>query len=1037
MKVTHHLPLGLLAWSFLLLGVVPALGQNVTSGSMSGVVVDQQGAVLPGASVEAVHGPTGTQYSAVTDAGGRFLISSVRIGGPYTVTASLSGFRPQEQVNITVPLGETLNLDFKLPLASVTETVTVEAEIDPVINASHTGPASNVSGAQIENLPTVSRSLEDFARTSPYFSPIAVNAEPGALSVAGRNNRYNSIQIDGAVNNDLFGLSATGAPAGQTESQPISIDAIEELQLLVAPYDVRQGGFSGGGVNAVTKSGTNRLSGTGYYLGRSENFVGRYTDPVTGRESLPYGQFSERLGGGSIGGPIRQNKTFYFTNFEVNRRGVPSGFSVGGGSGVDFGRVAEATRIRDVLRTRYNYDPGGLDQFTRSIDNNKFFLRGDLNISSNHRFTARHNFIDATNDIGRLSLSEFFFPDYFYHFRNQTNSTVGQLNSTFGRMFNELRITYQRVRDDRDGDTNFPSLQIELGSGAGGGLFRAGRERSSTANELDQDIVEVTDDFTMQLGAHTVTVGTHNEIFDFRNLFIQNSFGYYTFSSVENFEAGFAQAYQYSYSNTDDPLQAAQFGVRQYSLYAGDQWRVLPSLTITYGLRMDAPVFPDTPMRNPVTEQVFGYRTDITPEGVQWSPRIGFNYNLGGGVPQQVRGGIGIFSGRTPYVWLSNQYTGTGLEFTRIQESFGATKRIPFVPDPNAQPRNLGTASVNEANLLDPDYKYPQVLRWNLAYDRTVFGWTTTAEFLNTKTLQDIFYQNLNYAESGQTLPDGRPLMAQVNRTFSNAIFLTNTDQGDQWTASVKGERRLRNGLFASASYLYGRSNTVNDGNSSTAFSNWRFLYTRGNPNIPVLGISDRDVRHRANAMASYRQALGLGTSVTASFFYNLQSGRPYTTTFSNDMNGDLQDNDIVFVPSAASDVVVVGGTWEELNAYIDGDDSINDQRGLIPERNTGRGPWTNSLDFRLAFDVPFRARDNFQITLDVSNFLNMLNKDWGVVRFPNFNEVSPVRFDGIDQATGKMIYNLAPMKAATFRKFETDDPRSRYQAQLGIRYRF
>src|SRR5918993_961083 len=262
MKVTHHLPLGLLAWSFLLLGVVPALGQNVTSGSMSGVVVDQQGAVLPGASVEAVHGPTGTQYSAVTDAGGRFLIASVRMGGPYTVTASLSGFRAQEQVNITVPLGETLNVDFKLPLASVTETVTVEAEIDPVINASHTGPASNVSGAQIETLPTVSRSLEDFARTSPYFSPIAVNAEPGALSVAGRNNRYNSIQIDGAVNNDLFGLSATGSPAGQTEAQPISIDAIEELQLLVAPYDVRQGGFSGGGLNAVTKSGTNRLSGT-------------------------------------------------------------------------------------------------------------------------------------------------------------------------------------------------------------------------------------------------------------------------------------------------------------------------------------------------------------------------------------------------------------------------------------------------------------------------------------------------------------------------------------------------------------------------------------------------------------------------------------------------------------------------------------------------------------------------------------------------------------------------------------------------------
>jgi hypothetical protein len=1014
----------------------PSFAQNVTSGSIGGVAVDQQNAVLPGATVEAVHGPSGTRYEAVTDGEGRFLIQSVRVGGPYTVTVTLSGFRSQEQVNVTVPLGETISLDFKLPVASVTESVTVEAELDPILNPTRTGTASNVSSQVIQTLPTVSRSLEDFARTSPYFSPIAVNAEPGALSVAGRNNRYNSIQIDGAINNDLFGLSATGAPAGQTESQPISLDAIEELQLLVAPYDVRQGGFSGGGVNAVTRSGTNRFSGTAYYLGRSDNFVGTYTDPITDRESLQYGKFSEKIGGASLGGPIKQNKVFFFTNVEVNRRGVPSGFSVGGSSGVDFGRVAEANRIRNVLVNRYNYDPGGLDQFTRRIDNNKFFVRSDINVSSNHRFTARYNFIDATNDIGRLSITEFFFPDYFYHFRNKTNSAVAQFNSTFGRMFNELRVNYQRFRDDRDGDTGFPSLQIELGSGQGGGLFRAGRERSSTANELDQDIIEVTDDFTMQLGGHTVTVGTHNEIFDFRNLFIQNSFGYYTFSSVENFEAGLAQAYQFAYSNTGDPRQAARFGVRQYSVYAGDQWRARPSLTLTYGVRMDAPVFPDTPARNPVTEQIFGYRTDITPEGLQWSPRVGFNYSLGGTSRRQVRGGVGVFSGRTPYVWLSNQYTGTGLEFTRIQVSFAEANRVPFVADPNAQPRNLGTASVNEVNMLDPDYKYPQVLRWNLAYDRDLFGWTTTGEFLQTKTLQDIFYTNLNYAESGQTRPDGRPVMTQVNRTFSNAIFLTNTEKGNQWTGSIKSERRMRNGLFASASYLYGHAETVHDGTNSTAFSNWRFLYTRGNPNLPVVGISDRDIRHRVNAMASYRFPLGMGSGLTASFFYNVQSGRPYTTTFSNDMNGDLQDNDIVFVPAAATDVVVTNGTWDELNAYIEADDSMKDHRGAIPERNMGRGPWTNLVDFRLAFDLPVKGRNNFQITLDVSNFLNMLNKDWGVVRYPNFNEVSPFRFDGVD-ATGKMIYNLAPMKAATFRKFETDDPRSRYQAQLGVRYRF
>ncbi len=303
--------------------------------------------------------------------------------------------------------------------------------------------------------------------------------------------------------------------------------------------------------------------------------------------------------------------------------------------------------------------------------------------------------------------------------------------------------------------------------------------------------------------------------------------------------------------------------------------------------------------------------------------------------------------------------------------------------------------------------------------------------------MQDIFLQNLNYAPSGQTRPDGRPVMAQVDRTFSNAIFLTNTDQGDQWSLAFKGDRRLRNGLFASASYLYGRSNTVNDGNSSTAFSNWRFLYTQGNPNTPILGVSDRDVRHRINMTASYNRRLFADIGFTASIYYNIQSGRPYTTTFSNDMNGDLQDNDILFIPASASDVVVTGGTWDELSAYIENDDSMRNQRGTIPERNMGRAPWTNLVDFRLAFDVGVRQRNQFQVTFDVSNFLNWLNDDWGVVRYPNFNEVSPIRYDGIDAATGKMIYNLTPMKASTFRKFETDDPRSRAQAQIGFRYRF
>lgn len=337
-----------LAIALCALVVVPAANAQITTGSIAGQV-SASGDALPGVTVEAIHTPTGTRYDAVSGSNGRYTIPNVRVGGPYRITATLEGFRPFEATNVNVSLGSTAEVGVSMQLSTVSESITVTATADDIINPNRTGAASAVSEEQIESLPTVNRTLQDFARTNPYFNVDPQDASATRMTVAGKSNRYNNIQIDGAVNNDLFGLSATGAPAGQTESQPISLDAIEELQLLVAPYDVRQGGFSGGGLNAVTKSGTNALHGTAYYLGRSETFVGRYTDPNSGTESLPYGAFSEKLGGGSVGGPLRRNRAFFFGNFEVNRRGVPSGFSVGGSSGVDFGRVAEATRVVNVL----------------------------------------------------------------------------------------------------------------------------------------------------------------------------------------------------------------------------------------------------------------------------------------------------------------------------------------------------------------------------------------------------------------------------------------------------------------------------------------------------------------------------------------------------------------------------------------------------------------------------------------------------------------------------------------------------------------
>lgn len=1006
--------------AFLVLCAPAVFAQGITTGSMTGTVTDQEGGVLPGVVVEAVHVPTGTRYTTVTRADGRYAMLNMRVGGPYTLKASLDGFRPEEKTDLFVKLGEDLNVDFQLQLGAIEETLTVVGDANPIIDSSRTGSTSNVSTEAIEYLPTVARGLEDFARLNPHFATGASNDGPTNISVAGRNNRYNSILIDGAINNDLFGLAGTGTPGGQAETQPVSIDAIDSLQLLVSPYDVRQGGFSGGGINAITKSGTNAFKGSVYGFTRDQSYVG----DLDGREIA---EFSQDQYGLSIGGPISQDKIFFFFNGEISRRDQPTGFSING-SGQQFGNVDEINRFRSILIDRYGFDPGGLDEQIRATDNDKFFGRIDFNLADGQQLRLRHNYVDASNDIVRPNDFEYEFSSHTYEFLSETNSTVLQLNSVFGSFYNEGRLTYQTVRENRGGlgGVRFPYVRVTFDDGR---RAEAGTERFSTANALDQDILEITDDLTWIRGDHTLTIGTHNEIFSFRNLFIRENFGAYTFNSLDNFDAGISDTFAYSFSNTSDPQQSAEFDVYQLSLYAGDQWKVRSDFTLYYGVRVEVPILPDDPPRNPVAEDVFGLRTDVTPSGnLVWSPRIGFNWDIGGTGEQQLRGGIGIFAGKAPFVWLSNQYTNTGTDFTRLFAT-----GVPFNPNPDDQPKSVGNASTNEVNLIDPDFKLPEVLRVTLGYDRQLGFWdlTGSTEVIWSSTREDILYQNLNYEATGTTF-DGRKSFTRVDGTFSDAIYLTNTSEGDQLSASIKVERPFRNGLYGFVSYVYGSSESVNDGTSSQAVSNWRFLPSI-DPNNPKVSPSDFDVEHRFNAAISYRfGARNFPTTISA--FYNAQSGRPYSTTFSNDINGDRQDNDLLYVPANSSEVIVTNGTWEELDAYIKADEGLRNARGKIVDRNESRAPWTQQLDLKLAQDVTF-GKYSFQVTLDIFNFWNLIDSDAGRVQYVAFNEVSPVRFDGIDAATGKPIYRLNFTDPD--RRFTTDDLRSRWQAQLGLRFSF
>ncbi len=1027
-------------------------GAQITRGSLSGLVTNDAGdTTLPGAAIEATHQPTGTRYTAVTGGDGRFTIQNARVGGPYLVTATLDNFEPGSAGDIFVVLGEDTYLTFRLQLAGVTEAITVTSTI-PLITSSRTGNASSVSEIEIETLPTVGRGLEDFARTNPFFVVQSDQEDPDNISIAGRNARYNNIQIDGAVNNDLFGLADTGTPGGQTDTTPISLDAIQEIQLVLADFDVRQGGFSSGSVNAITRSGTNSFHGSAYYFTRDDSLIG------DGPERLgEFGEFEEDNYGFSLGGPIQRDKAHFFVNYDVTDTVQPTGRSIDGSAGQAWanGRgLDEANEVRDFLISTYNFDPGGLGQNSRETPSDKIFARLDFNLSDAHQLTVRHNYIDAANDINRPASFTHEWPSETYTITDETNSTVFQLNSVLSpTMFNELRVTYQTIKDRRGGrgGLRFPWIEIENvidnQTGDDLGEWEMGTENFSTRNALDQDIIEVTNDFTWLKGDHTITLGTHNEFFTFDNLFIQNAFGAYEFRTQADLFAGIARRFQFT---AVPPGQAdtQKFDVNQIGLYAGDVWAVKDNLTLTYGLRVDIPFFPDKPSRNLFTEAAYGFRTDEVPDGEQlWQPRFGFNWDIKGDGQQQLRGGTGIFAGRAPYVWISNNYARTGIE-----QLFITQFNVPFNPDPDGQVIDPDAPlAVGEFNLIDPNFKNPSVWRTNLAYDRRLpwGGLVGTIEAVYTDSQNEIDYRNLNIVQTGSLPFDGRPLFSEVDPGVDGAYFITNSSIGESTNVAVKLQRPYRNNLTWSASYAWNESTVVNDGSSSRAVSNWQFTEAL-DPNNVRGSTSDFEVEHRFNASVSYTADWGgSGWATTFSAFYNHQSGRPYSTLIGDagppdfafdSINEDgFTFNDLMYVPASPDEVFVTRGTFAQLEAYIDSDPCLAGNRGRIVSRNCSVAPWFHQLDVRIAQDIPVGGDRKVQLTFDLLNLMNLIDSDSGVLQYVQFSTTTPVEFAGIDADTGLPIYELQSIVTdpENNSRYETHNLRSRWRAKLGVRFRF
>jgi outer membrane receptor protein involved in Fe transport len=1035
-----------------------SLAQGTTTGAMNGQITDNKGVPLPGATVIAVHTPTNTQYVANTNQDGRFNIQNMRVGGPYTVKTSYVGFQEQMRENVYLRLGEVGRVDFKISESSNTlGEVEISTQHDNVINAERNGAATNVSREQIERLPTISRSFQDFTRLTP---------QANGNSLLGRNGRFNNIQIDGASNNDLFGLGSSGAPGGQAGTTPISLDAIEEFQVVLSPYDVRQGRFSGGGINAVTRSGTNTFNGSAFFFGRNEKTAGKSPTPNAEGVRTKLDEFSDYQTGFRLGGPIIKDKLFFFVNGEVTRRSEPLLFRVGapgetGSDVVGFVNSRQLTQIDSVLRNRYRYDPGGTGDIAKATESNKFFARLDWNISNKHQLTVRHNFVDAFQDQITRGKTEFRFENNGYRFTDRTNSSVIELKSRFNDRFsNNLLVGYSTIRDKRAiNGSLFPSVTIALGNGN----VIAGSERSSTQNTLDQDVLEITDNFNYFSGKHSFTFGTSNEIFHFDNLFINDAAGRYDFPSLAEFLAGSSTSTNYRYRQQYAiGNRSAKFGAAQFGLYAQDEYSVADNLRVTGGLRADLAVYLDKPTFNPHVEEVFGLRTDELPDPqIQVSPRLGFNWDVKNDQKTQVRGGVGLFTGRPAYVWISNQYGGTGMDIASVDLRGSIAPAL----DPNVAATfasATGTVPKSSIAVTSPDFKNPQLFRTNLAVDRVLGkGFILTLEGIYSKTRNDVLPQDLNLVAPTGTLPgDGRPTFPaarNVTTDFFNVILLKNTSKGYQYSLTAEVKKQFTKNVFANAAYTYGQARDLYSGTSSTAVSTWEFNPHISGPNNLTLSYSNFDLRNRVLASVSYRKEYIGHLATTISLFYNGQNGPAYSYTYyGGDVNGDggqntSNSNDLVYIPRDREDIVLTtAGTtdprtldqiWDELNTFIENDKYLREHRGKYAARNGARAPFQHRLDVRIMQDIftNLGSRNHtLQLTADVTNIGNLFNQDWGRDYFIMNDNFGLLRFQGLEGTTGRPTFTFGDgVNPSPKEGFQVSQLSSRWQAQFGIRYIF
>lgn len=1039
-------------------GVVEA---QVTTSSLTGVVTESTGQFTTGATIKAIHIPSGTTYSSSANTQGRFNLSNMRVGGPYRIEVTYIGQQPLVYEDVYLQLGQPFVLN---PVFGESTT-----ELDEITitgrrgsNVSKTGASTGIGQKQIQELPQINRSLTDFTKLTP---------QANGNSFAGRDARFNNLQIDGANFNNGFGLSSNPLPGGN--SQPISLDAIEQITVNIAPFDVTQSGFTGAGINAVTKSGTNNIEGTAYYFLQNQNLQGRRIEDIT----LEKIDATKKNFGFSLGGPIVKDKLFLFVNAEReeatggNASGANLWKSSENGVADPDNNIARTRRsdleaVKNHLINQWGYDPGRYEGYANEAEegSTKFLVRLDWNINDVHKLALRYNQVVGTSmqvangnsgpyprsTVNRVSQNSIAFENANYAFKNVVRSITAELNSNFNsRLSNQFLATYTRIQDTRSTPSNqlFPFVDIWDGSATGTNYMSFGTELFSYNNDVINNNYSFTNNLNLQADKHNFTFGAAFEIQNFGNSYTRMGTSYYRYASVEDFlKTGtssevapimFGLTYPYE---GQDTYSRINFGLA--SLYAQDRWSVADNFTLTYGIRAELPIYLNKLTANPSIDALRlldingnpkNYNSGLWPKSqILLSPRLGFNYDVFKDRSLVLRGGTGIFTGRVPFVWLTNMPTNAGVLQNTIEpgsygDVAGWINNVTFNTDPYYHLNNVPAGAENvfiktpkdgapsSFALVDREFKMPTIWRTSIGGDYKVPNsvFVLTADFMYTKDVNGIFQLGanrrtantfLNYGQSGEgDLGDNRafyPSGINPNAYNSaiganNATVLTNTTvKGHAISATLGVTVPNYEGFSGGLYYSYADAREVSANAGSSASSAWGGSPSINGPNDQILHPSAFALPHRVTANLSYRVEYAQNLATTIGLYYNGASQGRFSYTYYSDINRDGQNADLLYLPKDLSKVpfvdridvdgnviYTVAQQREAFEKFVK-DNNLDKYSGKYLPRNAFLMPWLNRFDIRVLQDLHTnigRKKNTLQLSLDVINFGNLLNKGWGI----------------------------------------------------------